>query len=182
MQNDEFHHSSFIIHHSSLMDLDTTRWSGDGDFTARLIEALRGLPEVALLRVEDAPATRAESTFSFISNELFVAFTSTERKVRTRKLGFIPASAVLTEKSMTLAQLEAVLTSLEDVGAPDYSDDGMLQYLRTQRIIPPYQTRGVKLVELVRIYEMTGQAPPGVDPRSAPHNGRLGSGRNINDT
>jgi hypothetical protein len=29
----------------------------------------------------------------------------------------------------------------------------MIQYLRTERIIPPYQTRGYKLVELVRIYE-----------------------------
>ena len=25
--------------------------------------------------------------------------------------------------------------------------------MRTERIIPPYQTRGYKLVELVRIYE-----------------------------
>ena len=33
------------------------------------------------------------------------------------------------------------------------SDEGMLQYLRTERIIPPYQTRGYMLVELVRIYE-----------------------------
>ena len=29
----------------------------------------------------------------------------------------------------------------------------MLQYLRTERIVPPYQTKGYKLVELVRIYE-----------------------------
>ena len=29
----------------------------------------------------------------------------------------------------------------------------MLQYLRAERIVPPYQTRGYKLVELVRIYE-----------------------------
>jgi hypothetical protein len=29
----------------------------------------------------------------------------------------------------------------------------MLQYLRTERIIPPYQTKGYKIVELVRIYE-----------------------------
>jgi hypothetical protein len=39
------------------------------------------------------------------------------------------------------------------VGPPDYADEGMLQYLRSQRIIPAYQTRGYKLVELVRIYE-----------------------------
>ena len=29
----------------------------------------------------------------------------------------------------------------------------MLQYMRSERIVPPYQTRGYKLVELVRIYE-----------------------------
>jgi len=54
---------------------------------------------------------------------------------------------------MTMAQLEAALTSDAAIGAPDYADGGMLQYLRTERIIPPYQTRGYKIVELVRIYE-----------------------------
>jgi hypothetical protein len=147
--------------HSSLTRVDTANWSGDGDLTARLIEVIRDLPEVALLKVEDAPATRAESSFSFISNELFIAFTTTEHRVRTRRFRVIPVSRVLTEKDMTLLQLEAVLASIEDVGAPDYSDHGMLQYLRTQRIIPPYQTRGIKLVELVRIYEAVGS-----DPRS----------------
>jgi hypothetical protein len=136
-----------------MIELDTTAWSGEGDFTARLIEVIRALPEVLLLKVEDAPATRAEAAFSFISNEVFVAFATTARKVRTRRLGLIPSSIVVTDRSMTLGQLEAALTSIDDIGAPDYSDDGMLQYLRTQRIIPPYQSRGVKLVELVRIYE-----------------------------
>ena len=54
---------------------------------------------------------------------------------------------------MTIAQLEAALTSDAAIGPPDYSDGGMLQYLRTERIIPPYQTRGYKIVELVRIYD-----------------------------
>jgi hypothetical protein len=54
---------------------------------------------------------------------------------------------------MTLGGLEAHLSTLEGIGAPDYADEGMLQYLRTERVIPPYQTRGYKLVELVRIYE-----------------------------
>ena len=135
------------------MQLDTTGWSGDGDFTARLIEAIRGLSDVERLKVEDAPATRADSGFSFVSNELFVAFRTTKRTVRARKLGFIPVSFEVDEKRMSLPGLEAALTAIEGVGAPDYSDEGMLQYLRTERIIPPYQTRGVKLVELVRIYE-----------------------------
>jgi hypothetical protein len=36
----------------------------------------------------------------------------------------------------------------------------MLQYLRTERVVPPYQTRGYKLVELVRIYEVALPAHP----------------------
>jgi hypothetical protein len=48
----------------------------------------------------------------------------------------------------------AALGAIDDVGAPDYGDEGMLQYLRAERIIPPYQTRGYKLVEMVRIYEV----------------------------
>ena len=54
---------------------------------------------------------------------------------------------------MTIRGLEAALTVISDVGAPDYGDEGMLQYLRAERIVPPYQTRGYKIVELVRIYE-----------------------------
>jgi len=50
--------------------------------------------------------------------------------------------------------LEAALAAMPGIGSPDYSDEGMLQYLRTERVIPPYQTRGYKLVELVRVYEV----------------------------
>jgi hypothetical protein len=118
------------------MELDTSEWSGEGDFTTRLIEVLRALPEIRLLRVEDAPASRADAGFSFISNELFVVF----------------------EQAARLVDLERAFAEMPDIGPPDYSDDGMLQYLRTQRIVPPYQTRGYKLIELVRIYE-SGTAP-----------------------
>jgi hypothetical protein len=135
------------------MNVDVSGWSREGDFTARLIEEIRGLPAVGALRVEDAPASRADAGFSFISNELFVVFASTARKVRTRKLGFIPASAMLHDKLMTLGELESVLAGVPDIGVPEYSDAGMLQYLRTTRIMQPYQTRGYKLIELVRIYE-----------------------------
>ena len=55
---------------------------------------------------------------------------------------------------MTIADLERALASAAAIGTPDYADDAMLQYLRTERIVPPYQTRGYKLVELVRIYEV----------------------------
>jgi len=55
---------------------------------------------------------------------------------------------------MTIADLEKSLTALDEVGEPDYSDEGMLQYLRAERVVPAYQTRGYKLVELLRIYEV----------------------------
>jgi hypothetical protein len=140
------------------MEVDTSGWSGDGEFTKRLIDALRSFGTVSFLKVEDAPASRADAGFSFISNELFVLFACAERIVRTRRLGFIPGSTVLREKTMTLDRLEASLALLADVGHSDYSDEGMLQYLRTERVIPPYQTRGYKLIELVRVYE-TGTVP-----------------------
>ena len=46
-----------------------------------------------------------------------------------------------------------MMTAAPEIGPPDYADEGMLQYLRTERIVPPYQTRGYKLVELVRLYD-----------------------------
>jgi hypothetical protein len=141
------------------MDLDASGWSADGDFTRLLIEALERLP-VRFVRVEDAPASRADSMFSFISNELFVAFDSAPREVRARILGVIPVAKVIHEKLMSLATLEVALTAMPEIGPPDYADDGMLQYLRTERIIPPYQTKGYKLVELVRIYEAGAELTP----------------------
>ena len=86
------------------MNVDASGWSGEGEFTARLIEEIQGVAAVETLRVEDAPASRADSGFSFISNELFVVFASTSRRVRTWKLGFIPASTMLHAKSTTAQQ------------------------------------------------------------------------------
>ena len=117
------------------MELDATGWSGDGAFTQLLIDALKTQSGIGAVKVEDAPATRSEGSFSFISNEVFVAFASTRRA------------------QMNIAALSSVLESLPGIGAPDYADDGMIQYLRTERVIPPYQTRGYKLIELVRIYD-----------------------------
>ena len=136
------------------MELDTTKWSGEGAFTALLIEHLRTLDRIALVRVEDAPASRSEADYNFISNELFVAFTTRTRHEPVRRFGILPGSRTVAEKEMTVAGLEQALTSLAEIGAPDYADEGMLQYLRTERVVPPYQTRGYKLVELVRIYEV----------------------------
>ena len=117
------------------MEFDASSWSGDGAFTQVLVDALKTLPGIRLLKVEDAPASRSDAAFSFISNEVFVAFDDGRRAV------------------LTFARLPSVLEEMPDIGAPDYADEGMVQYLRTQRIVPPYQTRGYKLVELVRVYE-----------------------------
>ena len=55
---------------------------------------------------------------------------------------------------MTVSGLAVTLSAFADIGEADYADESMLQYLRTERIVPPYQTKGYKLVELVRIYEV----------------------------
>jgi hypothetical protein len=135
-------------------EVDTANWSGEGTFTQLLMEELRTLQAIRLIRVEDAPASRSDADYNFISNEVFVAFATVERREPIRKLGLIPSSRLVVDKVMTLPQLEAALAAIDGIGAPDYSDGAMLQYLRTERIIPPYQTRGYKLVELVRVYEV----------------------------
>jgi hypothetical protein len=133
--------------------IDKNGWSGEGEFTQLLIDRLSSIAGVCLVKIEDAPATRSEADYQFMSNEVFVAFETVDRVQRFKRFGFLPATRTVTDKALTLNGLEALLVSMPDVGEPDYSDDGMLQYLRTQRIIPAYQTRGYKLVELVRIYE-----------------------------
>jgi hypothetical protein len=135
------------------MDIDTTHWSGEGEFTALLVERLREITGVAAIRVEDAPTSRAESDYNFISNELFITFATKVRREPVRRFGFIPGSRIVIAKTMDVTALEQALSAVVDVGPPDYGDEGMLQYLRTERIIAPYQTRGYKMVELVRIYE-----------------------------
>jgi hypothetical protein len=140
------------------MEVDTSNWSGEGAFTAVVVETLRGIAGIGGVRVEDAPATRAEADYNFISNEVFVTFVVEVRHELEKKFGIFPVSRAIAEKRMTLAGLEKALSALPEVGPPDYGDEGMLQYLRTERIVPPYQTRGYKLVELVRIYE-TGSPP-----------------------
>ena len=121
------------------MELDASAWSGDGAFTQLLIDALTAQPQVRFVKVEDAPASRSDASFSFISNEIYVTF---------RRHGLLRGRT----PKMTLSGLEFALTARTDIGAPDFGDAGMLQYLRAERIVPPYQTRGYKLVEMVRIY------------------------------
>jgi hypothetical protein len=138
------------------MEIDTTNWSGEGAFTLLLVERLKQVAEIATIRVEDAPASRSEADYNFVSNEIFVAFATGKPEQPRRRFGFAFRGRTVTKKALTVAGLEAALTGVPDVGAPDYSDESMLQYLRAERVVPPYQTRGYKLVELVRIYEVGG--------------------------
>ncbi|MSO57011.1 MAG: hypothetical protein EXQ55_08860 [Acidobacteria bacterium] len=134
--------------------LETAGWSGEGAFTQLVIERLCALAHVAAARVEDAPATRSEADYNFITNEIFLTFTTSEREEPIRRLGIFPGTRRVAEKTLTLAGLEQILAEFSDIGPPDYADEGMIQYLRTERIVPPYQTKGYKLVELLRIYEV----------------------------
>jgi hypothetical protein len=140
------------------MEVDRQGWSGDGDFTIRLLEVLEGVDGVAAVRVEDASASRVDVGYNLIANEIFITFATELRLVPSRWLGFLPIRRRVPVSCMTLAMLDAQLASVPDVGAADYSDEGMLQFLRTERVIPPYQTRGYKLVELVRIYAVSPSA------------------------
>jgi hypothetical protein len=134
------------------MEADLSGWSGDGDFTRKLVAVLETVPEIAALRVEDAPAGHQGTGYAFLSNEIYVAFTAREVVRPARLFGILPWRERVREPAMTMEALEAWLTARAEIGPPDYSDEGMLQYLRAERIRQPYQTRGVKLVELVRLY------------------------------
>jgi hypothetical protein len=135
------------------MQIESGGWTGEGSFTGVLLEALKRIEAIAYVRVEDAPASRSEPGYAFISNEIYVRFKTGTRTETRRRLGL--RWPVRVEVSlMTLPGLSARLGRVEGVGEPDYSDDGMLQYLRTERIVAPYQTRGCKVIEMVRVYEV----------------------------
>jgi hypothetical protein len=134
-------------------EIDVSKWSGEGAFTQTLIDRLKTIDGLTLVSVEDAPASRSEADYNFMSNEIFVVFETGVRQEPMRRLGLFPGTRDVPFKKMTIGDLETRLASISGIGTPDYSDDGMLQYLRTERIVPPYQTKGYKLVELVRIYE-----------------------------
>jgi hypothetical protein len=135
------------------MHIDSEAWSGEGEFTQIVVDRLRAIDQIAAIKVEDAPATRSEADYNFITNEIFVTFATRVEHEPIKRLGIIPATRPVAVKVMTFGALVAILEKSDGLGPPDYADEGMIQYLRTERIIPPYQTRGYKLVELLRIYE-----------------------------
>lgn len=135
---------------SSLKDvaevaLDVSKWTGEGAFTKQLVDALRAFAGLVGIRVEDSPSSRSDPTFLFVSNEVFLMVPAG----RAARLAGAGRGGGTGE---TLHSVADLLASLDHIGPPDYEDEGMLQYLRTERIVPPYQTRGYKLVEMVRVY------------------------------
>ena len=135
-------------------ELHVSKWSGEGTFTQRLVDWFTTQADVVSLKVEDAPSTRTDIEYNFISNEIFLRFRTHDRVERGRRWGFLPVSRTVADKLMTIEQLEPLLADQVEIGPPDYADERMIQYLRTERIIPPYQSKGYKLIELVRIYEV----------------------------
>jgi hypothetical protein len=136
-----------------MAQIESAAWGGEGAFTAALVEALGAIDTIEFLRVEDAPASRAEPGYAFISNEIYVKFKTGSKTETRRRLG-LPWPTRVQVKRMTLEELAVRLGPADGVGEPDYADEGMLQYLRTERIVAPYQTKGCKVVEMVRVYEV----------------------------
>jgi hypothetical protein len=135
------------------MHLDSEGWSGEGAFTQVVVDRLRTIEQVAAVKVEDAPATRSEADYNFIANEIFVTFATEARYEPYKIAGIFTSRRRVEAKTLTFDALVKMLEESEAIGPADYADEGMIQYLRTERIIPPYQTKGYKLVELLRIYE-----------------------------
>jgi hypothetical protein len=135
------------------MHVDSAGWSGEGAFTQIVVDRLRAIEDVALVKVEDAPTTRSEADYNFIANEIFVTFATEPRYEPFKIAGLFTSRRRVDVKVMTFDSLAKLLEDTDGIGPPDYVDEGMIQYLRTERVIPPYQTRGYKLVELLRIYE-----------------------------
>lgn len=135
------------------MHVDSEGWSGEGAFTQVVVDRLRAIEEISGLKVEDAPATRSEADYNFLANEIFVTFATRVDCEPIRRFGIFPGAKKVIAKAMTFDALVKLLEESDGIGPADYADESMIQYLRTERIIPPYQTKGYKLVELVRIYE-----------------------------
>lgn len=134
------------------MAVDRTNWSGEGTFTAACLEALDAVDALEVVRVEDAPASRADGGFNFISNEIYVRASAAVRRDPIRLFGLPVWRLRRPEPSWTPAALAGRLAAVPGIGEADYVDEALIQYLRTERIVPPCQTRGIKVVELVRIY------------------------------
>jgi hypothetical protein len=138
--------------------IDSQAWSGDGDFTRRLLDELAAMDDVVEVRVEDSPASRSDTGFAFLSNEIFVLAATRAVQRREPWLRVLSREREAQEPVLSLGALAERLAAVANLGEPDYQDEGMLQYLRTERVVAPWQTKGIKVVEMVRVYA-AGTAP-----------------------
>ena len=83
------------------MEIDTSKWSGEGAFTQRLDRPLAKLDGLTHVRVEDAPASRSEADYNFISNEMFVAFETGQDRARSAASACFPGSRTVRSRSWT---------------------------------------------------------------------------------
>ena len=109
------------------MELDTSSWSGEGDFTQTLIDFFGNLDKVTFVRVEDARSSRSDVEYNFISNEVYVRFRTCDRQIRSRVLGIFPVARVVPAPASSLTELEHALSGCQEIGPPDYADTSMLQ-------------------------------------------------------
>jgi hypothetical protein len=135
--------------------IDRSNWSGEGAFTALCLDAIASFDDVIAVRVEDAPASRAGAGYNFISNEIYLHAPAAVRREVVRVLGLPVWRRRRSGPAFTPGTLAQRLAAKPAIGEADYVDDTMIQFLRTERIVPPYQTRGIKAVEMVRIYLVT---------------------------
>ena len=84
--------------------VDTSGWSGEGAFTQRLLDQLKQLDGLTLVRVEDAPASRSEADYNFISNEIFVVFDTIATRQRFRRFGLFPAERSVRQLHLSLGR------------------------------------------------------------------------------
>ena len=88
-------------------------WSGEGRFTQLLIERLRDVAGVHFVRVEDAPATRSEADYNFISNELFVAFfLGTATTGQSISLRLVSIACILSDLALQIMHGEQFMSVL----------------------------------------------------------------------
>ena len=110
------------------------------------------------MRVEDSPASHDDAGFAFLSNEIYVGFAARAESYTAKWLGVIPVTRTRHVPALDLRALAARLAAVEGVGEPDFQDEGMLQYLKAERVKAPWQTKGIKVVEMVRIYQAIGRS------------------------
>ena len=134
------------------MQVESAGWGGEGTFTAVLLEALRAVESIEFMRVEDAPASRAEPGYAFISNEIYVTFKTDSRTERRRRLG-LPWPVRVEVKQMTLGELATRLGTADGVGGARLSRRGDAAVPAHRAHHRPVSTKGYKVVEMVRVYE-----------------------------